>query len=253
MKGRTMTEIDGASPGRRKPVDNAVRIRQRMLAVSLPVAAVLYIAAAGLNPKGTDQPILTMATALRVLPIAARHPGQLYVSGSLTILALGALAVSYGAIAALARNRGSALATAAALIGGLGAFCGAAVNVLVGVNLAAAATARMPQGTAARFLVTTFHSGFATAFLYAYFIGIVAAPVLMGIALWRSGSVPRWLAVLFTVSLEVAQQVQSKGIAVVLLYTLAFAVAMTLLAARIWQAAARPAGRDLEPALAAQL
>jgi hypothetical protein len=145
------------------------------------------------------------------------------------------------------------LATVAALIGGLGAFCGAAVNVLVGVNLAAAATARMPQGTAARFLVTTFHSGFATAFLYAYFIGIVAAPVLMGIALWRSGSVPRWLAVLFTVSLEVAQQVQSKGIAVVLLYTLAFAVAMTLLAARIWQAAARPAGRDLEPALAAQL
>jgi hypothetical protein len=34
-----------------------------------------------------------------------------------------------------------------------------------------------------RFLVTTFHSEFATAFLYAYFIGIVAAPVIMGRAL----------------------------------------------------------------------
>ena len=219
-------------------MDNAARVRQRLLAISLPIAAVLYIAAEGLNPKGTDQPILTMTTAFKVLPIAARHPGQLYVSGSLTILALGALAVSYGAIAALARNRGSAVATVAALIGGLGA---------------SAATARMTQGTAARFLVTTFHSGFATAFLYAYFIGIVAAPVIMGVALWRSRSVPRWLAVLFTVSLEVAQQVQSKGIAVVLLYTLAFAVAMALLAARIWQAAARPAGRDIEQALAAQL
>jgi hypothetical protein len=252
MKGRTVTETDGVSARLEKPMDDATRVRRRMLAISLPIAAVLYIAAEGLNPKGTDQPILTMATAFKVLPIAARHPGQLYVSGSLTILALGALAVSYGAIAALARNRGSAIATAAALIGGLGAFCGAALNVLVGVNLASAATARMTQGTAARFLVTTFHSGFATAFLYAYFIGIVAAPVIMGVALWRSRSVPRWLAVLFTVSLEVAQQVQSKGIAVVLLYTLAFAVAMTLLAARIWQAAARPAGRDLEPALAAQ-
>jgi hypothetical protein len=77
--------------------------------------------------------------------------------------------------------------------------------------------ARMTQAAAARFLVTTFHSGFATAFLYAYFIGIVAAPVIMGVALWRNRSVPRWLAVLVTVSLEVAQQVQSKGIAVVLL------------------------------------
>jgi hypothetical protein len=70
-----------------------------------------------------------MTTPFKVLPIAAKHPGQLYVSGSLTVLALEALAVSYGAIAALARNRGSAVATAAALIGGLGAFCGAALNV----------------------------------------------------------------------------------------------------------------------------
>jgi hypothetical protein len=37
-----------------------------------------------------------------------------------------------------------------------------------------------------------------------YFIGIFAAPVLMGFALWRSRSVPRWLAVLFTVGIELA-------------------------------------------------
>ena len=65
------------------------------------------------------------------------HTTQLYLSGSLTLLALGALAVSYAAIAALVRDRGSALATVAALIGGVGAFCGAIVNVLVGYNLAA--------------------------------------------------------------------------------------------------------------------
>ena len=62
--------------------------------------------------------ITTTATALKVMPVAAKHPTQLYASGSLAILALGALAVSYAAIATLARNRGAAVATVAALIGG---------------------------------------------------------------------------------------------------------------------------------------
>ena len=95
-------------------MDNAARTRQRVLALFLPIAAVLYISAEALSPKGTDQVITTMATALKVLPIAAKHPTQLYVAGSLAILALGALAVSYAAIATLARNRGSAVATVAA-------------------------------------------------------------------------------------------------------------------------------------------
>ena len=127
-------------------MDNAARMRQRVLALFLPLAAVLYVSAEALNPKGTDQVISTTADALKVLAIAARHPAQLYVSGSLSLLALGALAVSFAAIATLVRGRGSALATVAALFGGVGAFCGALVNVLVGVNLAAAATAHMSQG-----------------------------------------------------------------------------------------------------------
>ena len=103
------------------------------------------------------------------------------------------------------------IATVAALLGGLGAFCGPLVNVLVGVNLAAAATAHVSQDAAARFLVTSFNSGFEHVFSSVYFVGIFAAPVLMGIALWRSRSVPRWLAVLFVFGLEVAQQVPPPG------------------------------------------
>ena len=99
-------------------MDNAARTRQRVPAIFLPVAAVLYISAEALSPKGTDQVIPTTATALKVLPIAARHPAQLYVAGSPALLGPGDLAVSYAAIAALVRNRGSALATVAALIGG---------------------------------------------------------------------------------------------------------------------------------------
>jgi hypothetical protein len=221
-----------------------------VLAVFLPVAAVLYVSAEALNPKGTDRVITSMTVASTVLPIAARHPAQLYVSGSLSILALGALAVSYAAIATLVRNRGSAVATVAALLGGLGAFSGAIVNVLVGVNLAAAASAHMTQQAAARFLVTTFNSVPYQGFSAVYFIGIYAAPALMAFALWRSRNVPLWLAVLFFVGLEVAQEVASIGPVHVVLFMLPFAVAMVLLAARIWQAAARPASKPQpEPAV----
>jgi hypothetical protein len=229
-------------------MDHAARIRQRVLALFLPIAAVLYIGAEALTPKGLDQVVQTTATALKVLPIAAKHPAQLYVAGSLALLALGALAVSYAAIAALVRDRGWVVATVAALIGGLGAFCGAIVNVLVYPSLAAVATAHLSQDAAARYLVTAFNSAPGHAFLYAYFIGIFAAPVLMGFALWRSRSVPRWLAILFVVGLEVAQQVPSAGPVPVLLFMLPFAAAMVLLAARIWQAAARPASPTLAPA-----
>jgi hypothetical protein len=209
---------------------------------------VLYIGGEALSPKGTDQVITTTATALKLLPIAAGHPAQLYVAGSLVLPGLGALAVSYAAIAALVRNRGSALATVAALIGGIGAFCGAIVNVLVYPNLAAAATAHLAPAAAARFLVTSFNSGFGHVFLYAYFVSQYAAPVLMGYALWRSRSVPRWLAALFVIGLGVAEFMTSAGI-IVVLYMLPFAAAMILLAARLWQAAALPATEpQLEPA-----
>ena len=182
----------------------------------------LYISAEALSPKGTDQVVTDTATALKLLAIAAKHPTQLYLAGTCAVLGLGALAVSYAAITTLARNRGAALATVAALIGGIGAFCGAIINVLVFPNLAAAATAHTTQGAAAQFLVTTFNSGFGHGFSYAYFIGIYVAPLLMGVALWRSRSVPRWLAALFVIGLYVAES-QSSGGAIVVLYMLPFA------------------------------
>ena len=218
-------------------MDHTARMRQRVLALFLPLTAVLYVGAEALNPKGTDIPILTRADALKVLPVAASHSARLALSGSITLLALGALAVSYAAIATLVRGRGAVVATIAALLGGLGAFCGALINVLVGVNLVTAATAHLTQAAAGRFLVASFDSGFEHLFSYVYLLGIAVAPVLMGFALWRSRCVPRWLAVLFVVGLEVAQQVPSAGPVLVVLFMLPFAVAMMLLAVRAWRAA----------------
>ena len=228
-------------------MDNAGRARQRVLALFLPIAAVLYISAEALSPKGTDQVATDTATALKLLAIAAEHPTQLYVAGTCAVLGLGALAVSYAAIAALVRGRGWVVATAAAALGGLGAFCGAIVNVLGGVNLAAAASAHMTQEAAGQFLMTSFNSAPTQAFALVYFLSEFTAPVLMGFALWRSRAVPRWLAVLFTAGLGIAEMQSSKG-PIVILFMLPFAVAMVLLAARIWQAAARPGAPVAEPA-----
>jgi hypothetical protein len=220
--------------------DKAGRARLRLLACFLPVTAVLYIGAESLNPKGTDEVVTSTAVALRLLPIAAAHSSQLYLSGSLSVLALGGLAVSYAAIAALMTGRGWGVATVAAALGGVGAFAGAMLNVLGGITLAVAASAHTTHLAAAQFLVTSFASGPAEAAEYVYVGSEYLAPVVMGFALWRSRRVPRWLAVLFTVALEVAEQQAAVGPVVVLLM-LPFAVAMILLAIKIWRAAARPA------------
>jgi hypothetical protein len=230
-------------------MDNTARIRQRVLALFLPIAAVLYIGGEAVSPRGTDTVIDTTATAFKVLPIAARHSAQLYLASTIVLLGLGTLAVSYAAIAMLVRDRGATLATVAAVAGGLGAFCGAIVNVLVYPGLAAAAAAPVPPDSAAKILVAGTNSGFVQAFEALYFATEFVAPLLMGIALWRSRAVPRWLAVLFFAGLEVAQQMGSYG-PIVVVFMLPFAAAMVLLAVRLWQAASSRASqhRPRQPA-----
>ncbi len=230
-------------------MDNAARIYQRVLALFLPVAAVLYIGGEALSPKGTDEEVTSAGVAFKVLPIAAQHSGQLYLASTCVLLGLGALAVSYAAIATLVRDRGAVLATIAALLGGLGAFCGAIINVIVYPGLAAAATAHVSRDAAAKVLMTGFNSEFGHIFTYVYFASEYVAPLLMAIALWRSRNVPRWLAALFFVGLEVAEGMSSIG-PIVVLFMLPFAAAMVLLAARIWQAARvqDSRSRSLEPA-----
>jgi hypothetical protein len=179
-----------------------------------------------------------------VLPIAAKHSTQLYTSGSLSELALGAVAVSYAVIAMLVRHRCSTAATIAAAIGGIGAFCGTIVNVFGGINLAAAATAHVTREAAARLLITNFNSGPGRVFTDIYASSEFLAPIIMGVALWRSGRVPRWLAVLFAAGFELAEQTDSVGIARVVVLMALFAIAMVLLAVCIWRATGPSAAVD---------
>ncbi len=207
---------------------NAVRTRQRMLAVALPLTAALYIGAEGLDPKGTDQLVTTTATAFKVLPIAASHSTQLYGSGSLSELALGAVAVSYAAIAMLVRAR----------LDGCH-HCGRAWRYrcflwchrqrLRRHQSRCCCDSACSREAAARFLIANFNSGPGQTFTDVYAFSEYFAPVIMGVALWRSRRVPRWLAVLFSVGFELAEDTTSVGPVKVVLQMALFTLAMVLL------------------------
>jgi hypothetical protein len=184
-----------------------------------------------LIPHGLDKPITSITGALREISIAHAHADRLYVAYLLVLFGLGALGVSFAAIATLVRARAARLATVAALIGGLGAFCGALVNVLVGYNLAAAATANTTPVAAANVLVSANTSAAAVMLFAGYFGGLLIATILFGIALWYSETVPRWLAILFTGGLLVGAAAPPGLINAVLAIPLA--IAMVLLAIRI--------------------
>jgi hypothetical protein len=211
-----------------------VRTRRRILALALPVTAVLLLFGGALTPKGLDRPVTSLAGALRELQIAAAHPGQVYFSNVLVIFGLGTLGVSFFAIAVLASDRDRVLATTAGVIGWFGAFCGAVANVLIGFDLAAAAAVHMSPA-AAQILVSANTAAAAWVFFIGYFAGIPVAVILTGIALWRSHSMPRWLPLLFVAALF-AGALAPPGIVSVPL-SLPFVIVMMLLARRIWDTA----------------
>ena len=211
-----------------------VRTRRRILALALPVTAILLLFGGALTPKGLDRPVTSLTGALRELQIAAAHPGQVYFSNMLVIFGLGTLGISFFAIAVLASDRDRVLATAAAVIGWFGAFCGAVANVLIGFDLAAAATVHL-SSAAAQILVSANTAATAWVFFIGYFAGLPVAIILTGIALWRSQAIPRWLPVLFVAGL-IAGALAPPGIVSVPL-SLPFVIVMMLLARRIWDTA----------------
>jgi hypothetical protein len=211
-----------------------VRTRRRILALALPVTALLLLFGGALTPRGLDRPVTSLAGALRELQIVAAHPGQVYFSNMLVIFGLGTLGVSFFAIAVLASDRDRVLATVAAVIGWFGAFCGAVANVLIGFDLAAAVTVHV-SSAAAQILVSANTAAAAWVFFIGYFAGLPVAVILTGIVLWRSQGIPRWLAVLFVAGLIIGALAPPGIVSVPL--SLPFVIVMMLLARRIWDTA----------------
>jgi hypothetical protein len=206
------------------------------LALFPPIAVGLLITGGGLTPSGLDRPATSIHTARTQLPIAAAHADRLYVANVLIIFGLGALGISFVAIATLAEGRrGATVAFWAAATGGFACFCGAVVNVLVGIVLAGTAQAHATPAAAARVLVSIDTAFVSYALLVVYLAGLVIASVLTGVALWRSCSVPRWLAIAFPITMVIAGAASPGLINVVL--SLPLAVVMVMLAREIWRTA----------------
>jgi hypothetical protein len=220
-------------------VNSALRARRRILALFPPSAAVLLLLGEALTPKGLDHPI-SMSRAAKELPIAEAHLNQLYLSNLLVIFGLGALGVSFAAIAVLVRDRGSTIATVAAVLGGLAGFCGGLANVLVGYDLAAAAIAHTTPGAAERILVSA-NRGWAFDVVFVGYVGgLAVATVLTTVSLLRSRAVPRWLPVLFVVGVVLAALAPAGVVSIPL--QLPITVALIALAIRIWGTTTLPDG-----------
>ena len=135
-------------------MNSPLAIRTRIIALFPPLAAVLLLVGEALTPKGLDHPI-SMSRAAKELPIAEVHLKPAVSLQSACDLRVWALGVSFAAIAVLVRERGSIIATVAAVVGGLAGFCGGLANVLVGYDLAAAAKGHTAASAAEQILVST--------------------------------------------------------------------------------------------------
>jgi hypothetical protein len=206
--------------------------RRQLLALALPATAALLLVGEAFTPKGLDQSAMSASSALTLLPKAAGHLDQLYLSNVLILLGLGTLFVSYLALTQLAPKRGATLATVAAAIGCLAAVCGIMSNVLVGYNLATAVSAHLQASQAADFIARSFSAKPGEAILNTYFLGNIVALVLMAAALWRSRTVPWWIAILLPITFELAAFAPAGPIAIPLM--LPFLVVSVVLARRIW-------------------
>ena len=210
------------------------RPRRRWLAVFPPLAVGLLAIGGGLTPKGLDQPITSTGRALEELSIASAHADRVFLTSTLIILGLGVLGSAFAAVATLTHHRrGETLATAGTGIALFGVVCGIAANMLVGVDLAGASQANVSRESAARVLAAINTALVSEALLVAYIAGLAIGSILIGIGLWQSRRVSRWLAAGFPITILIGGAAPPGAANVAL--TLPLAVVACFLATEIWR------------------
>lgn len=207
--------------------------RCRILALSLPAAAILLVIGEATFPKGLDNPATNLSTAAKEVGIAGAHPNQFLAASLLVIFGLAFLGLSFSGLATLVRRRGAVLATVVAVLGWFTTLCGVISNTAINYALAAAAATHPTPGVAARIWLHEDSSSFANLLLVLYFPGLLITVALASLALWRSRVVPRWIVPIFAVAFYVAI-FSSPGPIPGILQSLPFIVVMSYLALGIW-------------------
>ena len=208
--------------------------RRRLMAVSLPIAALLLTIGEAVMPKGLDNQSSDLASVTKQVVIAGQHVGRFYVASVLIMFGLAALAVSFSAIATLITRRGAALATIAAVIGAVALTCGIIANTAVNYALAGAASAHPDAEVAGRMWLHVDSSAITNAISVLYFFGLIVATALAALALWRGKAVARWIAVAFALTSYVAL-FAGPGVVPGVPQSLPFVAVMIYLGVRVWR------------------
>jgi hypothetical protein len=212
----------------------AATARRRVLAVSLPLAAVLLAIGESAFPKGLDNIAQSLSTATSEVTIATAHPGQFAAASLLTVFGLAVLGVSFSAIASLAEGRGRTLATVVAVLGWFTTLCGVVMNTTINYALAVAASTHPASGVAASIWFREDTWPAADLMLVLYFFGMLVTVALAAVALWRSRAVPRVVAVVFAAAFYLAI-VAGPGPMPTLLQYIPFLAVTVYLAIRVWE------------------
>lgn len=168
------------------------RVRRYLLAGAMVLCPVLLL-------TGTALEVDTGDSGLEEVTLVAAERGQFYASTLLLALGLVLLTPTALGLMQLARRRGGALAT---IGGGLLFVAGSAAAAgifMYGAVLAVASDAGLPREEMGQFARVASESGYTAPPFFLGFFGISIGLVLLGIALLRARTVPRWMPALLVV------------------------------------------------------
>ncbi|MDX6199108.1 MAG: hypothetical protein QOJ79_2259 [Actinomycetota bacterium] len=183
-------------------MEHSIRTRRRLIAVLPATAAALLAIGNATLPKHTFVFTGTTEHALGALAATGAAPGRVRLAGLVLIVGYTCLAAAFCALASLVTRRGGSAATAGAVFGVVGSAGAVMVTCWIALSVYAANAADIASEAKAGYLVSLVKtSGLGNAAGLPFLGGLFLGGVLMGFGLFRSGAVPRWLAVLFPITL----------------------------------------------------
>jgi hypothetical protein len=181
-------------------MDTTIETRRRLLAAVTVAAPVLLALGNATLPKHTFVFTGTAEHARDALAATAAAPDRVRLAGLILVAGYAALAVAFCAIASLVRRRGGAAATVGAVLGTIGSVGAILVTCWIALSVYAAGRADIPAEAKAGYLIALVKtSGLGNAAGLPFLGGLLLGSVVMGVALFRSRAVARWLAVLFPI------------------------------------------------------
>ena len=234
-------------------MEPSIQTRRKLLAGVTLTAPIMLALGNSLFPRDSFQFAGTSKKALQTLAATSAAPHRVLAASLFLIVGMALLGAAFCAVASLVRHRGGATATAGAGLGVVGSLGGVLVSAWLGLSVYAASQADISQDAKVGYILSLLKGSHLGNIVGIPFLsGLILGSVLLGVALFRSGEVSRWLAGIFPVAVSFATVFAPQGIAGALMGLPLIAV-LGLLARQIGQdsTAVGTAGLPLAQAYAA--